>query len=124
LSFVCAECNHNSLKIMFTLELPPTADDDEIALQLLSCGECNFQGLAVYRESRHGSLDSESWQHKGYVLGEKSLSRLMQAMLECPLPVDRDCQCAAHVALGKYDWSAVAQNGIEVVRQFEMRLVA
>jgi hypothetical protein len=123
LSFVCAECNHNSLKIMFAFELPPTPDDDEIALQLLSCGDCNFQGLAVYRESRHGSLDSESWQHLGYVLSEKSMSRLMRAMLDCPLPVDRDCQCEAHAELKSYDWSVVAKNGVEVVRQFEMRLV-
>lgn len=122
MSFVCPGCDRNSLAISFFLELPPSADDDEIAVQVLKCGDCGFRGLAVYRESRHGSLDSESWQHDGYVLSDEAMERLMEAMLKCPTPADRRCACDTHASLGKYDWSAVAQSGIEVIRQFEMRL--
>lgn len=123
MSFICPGCDQNSLKISFALELPPSGDDDEITVQIAKCAACGLLGLAVYRESRHGSLDSESWHHNGYVLSGKAMENLMEALLACPAPRDRRCSCATHISLGKKDWAAVASNGIEVKRRFPMRWI-
>jgi hypothetical protein len=121
MSFVCPVCDQSSLSITFSVELLPSGDDDEVTLQTVKCAECTFRGLAVYRESRHGSLDSESWQHDGYVISDEAMERLLETMLLCPSPKNRRCACEAHASLGKQDWSAPAASGIEVTQRFEMR---
>ena len=81
MAFQCPSCGGPKLEITFSLELPPSGDDDEITLQTLKCAACDFRGVAVYRESRHGSLDSESWQHDGYPIGDAELEGLYEALL-------------------------------------------
>lgn len=111
------------MSIAFSLELPPGGSDDEVSLQTVKCADCEFGGIAVYRESRRGSLSSESWHHDGYEVTEHSLLSLMETLVLCPSPADRRCRCSTHQSLGTRHWSDPAQNGIEVKREFRMNLV-
>ena len=121
--FECPDCNEKSLQITFGLELPPGAEDDEIALQVVKCAGYRFLGLAVCRESRRGPLDSESWYHDGYQVSDESLEPLLEALLLCPSPRDRNCECSTHISLEKYNWTAIEQNGIAVKKRFKMHFV-
>jgi hypothetical protein len=123
MAFECPACGDPKLEISFSLELPPQGDDDEITLQTLKCAGCGFHGVAVYRESRHGSLDSESWRHDGYPIEDEALERLYQALLLCPKPRDKRCPCPTHVAFAQRNWVNPAHLGTDTARRFEMRLV-
>jgi len=72
MAFECPACGDPKLEIRFSLELPPQDDDDEITLQTLKCAGCGFYGVAVYRESRYGSLSPESWRHQGYPVDDET----------------------------------------------------
>jgi hypothetical protein len=120
--FECPACDDPKLEISFSLELPPQGDDDEITLQTLKCAGCGFNGVAVYRESRHGSLDSESWNHNGYPIDDSYLERLYEALLLCPKPSNKHCPCPTHVAFAQQNWVAPAHLRIDMERRFEMRL--
>lgn len=99
MSFLCPQCQHETLGIEHTLELPPDSLSDEIMLQLIRCATCGFAGAGVYEESRRGALDSESWHHDGYTLPTADLQRLQRLMAHCPHPHDSDCDCPTHRAL-------------------------
>ena len=102
------------------MELAPSGDDDEITVQVLKCESCDLLAMGVYRESRHGRLDSESWHHQGFVLEDESLEKLMEAMLACTAPDDRRCGCTSHTTLAKKNWVAPERSGFEVKKRFEM----
>lgn len=101
MAFDCPACDAPKLEISFSLELPPQGDDDEITLQTLKCTACDFHGVAVYRESRQGSLGSESWSHAGYPIEDGPLERLYKALLICPKHRDRRCPCPTHAAFAQ-----------------------
>jgi hypothetical protein len=119
--FQCPSCGGDSLEITFSLELPPNDLDDESALQTVKCGSCDFLGIAVYRESRRGGVDSESWSHSGYEVSGETLEPLLETLSRCPSPRDRRCQCPAHLALGTQAWINPAQHGLDVRKSFTMR---
>jgi hypothetical protein len=121
MAFACPSCGDAGLEIAFSLELPPRGDDDEITLQTLKCAACNFRGVAVYRESRHGSLESESWSHDGYPISDAALERLNVALLRCPTPRDKRCQCPTHISLASEDWIAPKHLGSDPAQRFELR---
>jgi len=123
MAFECPACGDPKLEISFSLELPPQGDDDEITLETLKCAGCDFYGVAVYRESRHGSLGSESWRHQGYPVEDETLERLYEALLLCPKPRDRRCPCPTHVSFGQQNWVNPVHLGIDTAQRFEMRLV-
>ncbi len=123
MAFQCPSCGGPKLEITFSLELPPSGDDDEITLQTLKCATCDFRGVAVYRESRHGSLDSESWQHDGYPIGDVELEGLYEALLTCPAPRNKRCQCSTHISFAQQNWVSPVQLGVDGTQRFEMRLV-
>ncbi len=123
MAFECTACGDPKLEISFSLELPPQGDDDEITLQTLKCAGCDFHGVAVYRESRHGSLHSESWRHDGYPIEDDALERLYEALLLCPKPGDKRCPCPTHLAFAQQNWINPAHLGTDTTRRFEMRLV-
>jgi hypothetical protein len=123
MSFKCPSCDAAKLEISFSLELPPQGDDHEITLQTLKCVGCGFHGVAVYRESRHGSLDSESWSHDGYPIEDEAMEHLYKALLICPNPRDRRCPCSTHVSFAQQNWVNPAHLGSDTARRFEMRLV-
>lgn len=108
MSFVCPQCSGNdSLAILKAIELPPDSRSDEIALQVVACPKCGFEGLAVYQESRRGALDSESWEHTGYRVAREDLEAARNLIRICPDPSNVRCQCVAHQALGKTGDSGV-----------------
>ncbi len=120
--FVCPACSNKELTIILSLELPPGPEDDELTLQAVECGRCAFGGIAVYRESRRGALDSESWYHTGYELEPHDLVKIQKAIASCASPDDRRCECKAHKSLAGMDWAAPAR-AFTVKRQFNMDLL-
>jgi hypothetical protein len=62
------------MKISSKIKLPPDNRSDEIAVQILTCSKCNFQGIAVYEESRRGSFDYDSFSHQGYFVASDLLN--------------------------------------------------
>lgn len=122
--FLCPDCKSQTLKIGDTLELPPDAYDDEITLQTVACGRCGFQALAVYRESRRGALDAETWRHEGYRVAERDFQAIKAAMRRCPAPRDSRCQCPAHKRLGRksgHRWDGLGQSDVNVLGAFDVR---
>lgn len=101
--FHCPNCRTKNLAITLTLELPSDSRSDEITVQIVVCGQCDFRGAAVYEESRRGELESESWEHVGFHLDERALTVLKEAIQDCPYPDDPDCTCPTHRDLGETD---------------------
>jgi hypothetical protein len=111
MTFRCPECQ-GTLRITATMELPPDSRSDEIALQIVRCRDCGFAGVAVYEESRRGTLGSESVDHRGFRIGAADLSALRRQIRNCPQPGNPRCGCVAHQALGRKDssgrWAGLA----------------
>jgi len=112
LPFTCPDCSRpGSLRITLRIELPPDSRSDEITLQVVECSDCGFAGIAVYEESRRGSLGSETWNHTGYHLPKAELRDLRKMMKSCPDPTNPRCTCAAHQYLSPTDaagrWNAL-----------------
>ncbi|MBN1316839.1 MAG: hypothetical protein JXA42_15275 [Anaerolineales bacterium] len=103
MAFLCPECSSYSLKITLKIELPPDSRSDEITLQVIKCTQCDFQGIAVYEESRRGRLDSESFSHTGYLVSKADVSALKKMIRQCPAPRDKRCDCQVHRQLGRKD---------------------
>ena len=121
MGFHCPACHTaGSLLIKQRLELPPDSRSDEITLQIVRCGHCKFEGIAIYEESRRGGLGGESVDHHGYYARESDLQRLKKLLRQCPQPRSSRCDCAAHRQLGAKDksgrWAGLA--GIELGRRF------
>ena len=105
MSFLCPNCNVESLKIDSSIELPSDSRSDEITLQIVKCSQCRFSGLAVYEESRRGSIDSESIEHRGYYLSKDKINVVKRLIEECPKPKDPYCQCTIHRTFGRVNES-------------------
>jgi hypothetical protein len=122
--FICPACTGSTLAIREALELPPDSRSDEITLQVVRCSACGFAGLAVYEESRRGSFDSESVDHRGYRVSEADLHEILRAVQRCPRPRDSRCRCATHRKFGHSSaggrWDGL--RGIELRELFPMVL--
>ena len=103
MAFRCPDCRALSLDITGCLDFPGDASSDEISLQRIRCGSCGFAGVAVYEESRRGSMDSESWHHQGHRLVPGALDVVTAAIDGCPTPRDERCACGSHQMLGRLD---------------------
>ena len=104
MSFNCPECHTKGvLKISHSIELPPDARSDEIALQLVVCSEvsCGFRGAAIYEESRRGALDTDHWDHTGYRISSEVFDALSAVIGQCHDPSNASCQCQTHQVLGR-----------------------
>ena len=110
--FLCPECSTRQLHITTKIELGPDNRSDEIMLQIVRCYRCNFWGIAIYEESRRGSLENESFLHYGYHVGRADLRALQEIIKECPEPGNRRCECFAHHTLNIKDdsgrWNALS----------------
>ena len=98
--FLCPKCSNHSLKISSSIELPYDSRSDEIALQIIKCSRCSYEGVAVYEESRRGGFDSETINHTGYDLPAEDLKSLKALIAKCPKPKETGCQCKSHQKLG------------------------
>src|ERR1051326_571204 len=123
MAFHCPSCGGKTLGITFALELPPGSEDDEITLQTLKCAACDFYGVAVYRESRQGSLDCESWRHDGYPIEDEALERIYEALLLCPKPRDRRCPCPTHTSFAKKTGETAVFFEFERAKGLKLRVV-
>lgn len=103
MNFVCPDCRLASLEIKNSIALPADSRSDEIALQILVCSKCGLRAIAVYEESRRGSLESESWDHTGYHLNRADFDSLKSDLMNCPSPSRPDCLCVVHRRWGKKD---------------------
>ena len=104
MAFSCPNCGSpRSLTIEVSIALPPDNRSDDIMLQTVRCNACRFRGAAVYEESRRGSMDSESWDHRGYIVDESDLNWLANTINRCPSRKNTKCRCPAHKELGRKD---------------------
>ncbi|MDF1551370.1 MAG: hypothetical protein P1P88_26345 [Bacteroidales bacterium] len=79
-NFICPECKAKNLKITHSLVLGPDYQNDERLLQIIKCTKCGFEGIAIYEESKHGSLDNETWSHVGYKASKETLQQVLVAI--------------------------------------------
>lgn len=104
MAFICPNCGSpQALRIENSITLPPDSRSDDIILQTVRCDLCRFRGAAVYEESRRGGMDSESWDHRGYILSEGDYERLSSLINSCPAKRNKNCACRVHKELGKKD---------------------
>lgn len=87
------------LQIMTSIELPPSGVWQEVQLQIVGCLQCDFHGVAVYRESRAGRLDSEIVHHYAYALPDSVVENIRKSIVSCESRRDRCCGCDAHTEL-------------------------
>jgi hypothetical protein len=117
MALICPDCNAHTLHIQQSLELPPDGYDDEITLQLVGCSGCGLEALALYTESRRGSLDSDAWQHEGFRVRPADFRAVARAIERCPQPSDKRCTCPTHQTWGQtngYRWAGLQQSGVMV----------
>ena len=123
MAFICPQCLQGSLKITERIELEGDSRSDDIALQLLVCSSCSFDGIAVYQESRRGALDSESYDHYGYAVSDEDFRAFCALLEQCPDRGKSNCDCATHRALNRFNESG-RWNALESYDQksyFQMR---
>ncbi len=123
MAFLCPDCQRYALNIVATLELPADSRSDEITLQVVTCAQCAFEGLAVYEESRRGALDDDSFNHCGYRVPQDELRAIQRAIKRCPSKKNSHCGCETHRTLGSKSASG-RWNGlkdIELGESFVMR---
>ncbi|MEW6208229.1 MAG: hypothetical protein AB1631_07670 [Acidobacteriota bacterium] len=123
--FFCPECQGaGSLDIASVIDIESDSRSDEIALQVVECAACGFCGIAVYEESRRGSLDSECTDHYGYRMDEADLELLTALISRCPRPRDPSCECRTHLTLNRRNqsgrWNAL--DDFKTTGYFTMRL--
>ena len=124
MALICPDCKAKALEIAQTLALPPDGDNDEVTLQTIRCAQCGLQALAVYAESRHGSLDSESWRHTCYRVSEEDFQAVSLAIQRCPRSNDRQCHCATHQLLGQmtgHPWDGLRRGGVKIKGVFNIQ---
>ena len=111
MTLVCPACGRAALRVAEGIEILRDSRSDEITLQVVECTSCEFQGIAVYEESRRGGLGDESVDHRAYHVPREQAAHLRETLASCPKPSDPRCQCAAHADLGSRDargrWSGL-----------------
>lgn len=124
MSFQCPECRSNTLQITSGIDLTRDSRSDEITLQVVRCSRCGFAGLAVYEESRRGSLFDESVDHRGYPVNAEDLAAIEKAIARCPDVGNWRCTCPTHQRLGRRNeaarWDGLSD--VELGKRFEMWL--
>jgi hypothetical protein len=103
MGFICPDCSQAGLKIRSSIALPADSRSDEIALQTVVCSHCGLRAIAVYEESRRGSLEAESWDHTGYRVSRADFNMLAADLKHCLTPSRASCQCDVHRRWGKTD---------------------
>lgn len=93
--FVCGACKAPTLTIGKIIDLP-SDDDDDLSLQIVACGRCGTESVAVYRESRRGSLDGDSYHHDAWSVPVETVREIERAIDACPSPRDARCGCRTH----------------------------
>ena len=110
MGLICPACSLDSLKITSKIELPPNERSDEVTLQLIECNKCGFQGVAVYKESRRGKIDSATFSHRGYTASSEFLNKVRKMIDQCPDPNNAKCRCKTHrhfndlYRAGNWEW--------------------
>ena len=126
MSFRCPDCGKGDLKIVSRIELRRDSKWDEIALQMLRCGSCGFEGIATYQENRWGSLDSEIVHHYGYRATAAVRMRIRDLIEACPDAGNDKCACPsceelnATNANGVWNWLEREDVAEEVGGIFEI----
>jgi hypothetical protein len=125
MSFICPRCSGpGTLEILASIALAPDSRSDEIALQIVVCKRCGLEGLACYEESRRGSLNSESWNHTGYLVPGGEVKSTWALIRSCHDPENPRCDCPVHRRLGRRDangrWSGL--EDLKVIESFLMVL--
>ena len=117
MEFKCPACEKNSLQGEMGMELPPSGDSDEVGVATVKCENCGFRGIAVYEESRRGSLAGLTRSFL-YELSEKDLQFIESGIRVCPDRGNKRCQCETHLAWARLDW--LFPRHVTIKRWFRM----
>lgn len=120
MAFKCPACEGGSLKIELSMELPPS-EVDETSVQMVKCEDCGFRGIAIYEESRRGSMSSDSFRHVGYEVSDENLQLVESGLRLCPARSNNRCQCEIHLAWAR-SGGIVPERDMKVKRWFRMDL--
>ena len=93
---VCPRCEQPSFAISAAIELPARGKWDEIALQIVDCRACRFEGIALYRISRPGPAGRSVVEHEGYFVNEETVAFLRRTIEDCTERENQRCECASH----------------------------
>lgn len=94
----CPACPRPGLEVGSDIELPADEESDEIALEILRCGDCGLIALGLAEESHRGSSD-DCWRHGGWTSDGAEVARVEGLIADCPQPSQRLCGCESHQAL-------------------------
>ncbi|MFO7947350.1 MAG: hypothetical protein R6V19_11100 [Armatimonadota bacterium] len=92
----CPKCKGLWLQVEKSMELGSDERSDEVALQIVHCSVCGFKAVAIYEESRRGTLDDESVHHTAYPADDEALGQVMDIITSCRNPQDASCRCRGH----------------------------
>ena len=121
--YICPRClGQGTLEINQSIHLPPDNRSDDVVVQILDCQSCQYRGGAIYQESRRGGLDTESWEHLGYVVNKVQLDALAALIAGCNDQQNPACPCQVHVLLGAADFNGrwCLPSGFDRQRSFTM----
>lgn len=100
-ALLCPRCESPALVVCSRVELAPDENWDERSFQIIFCSTCGFEGIAIYLESRHGSMGSEMLQHNAYTTDLGRLAQISALVAQCPDPSNRRCDCPSHQGLNQ-----------------------
>jgi len=112
----CPECEAAALRIKEALELGPDARSDEVSLQIVRCGACGLETVAVYEESRRGALDREQVNHTAYPATDDAMAEIARLIRSCTRPKDGACRCGAHTRAREIVRLRTGPSGIDWAR--------
>lgn len=104
MALACPVCGYKGeFNTLMAIRLDGDASFDDIAVTVLKCPQCRFKCAAVIEESRRGALDSEARNHRVYELDRDDLDALTDLISNCPEPLNDQCACDVHKALGAHN---------------------
>lgn len=119
-ALLCPRCESPALVVCSRVELAPDENWDERSFQIIFCSTCGFEGIAIYLESRHGSMGSEMLQHNAYTTDRGRLAQISALVAQCPDPSNRRCDCPSHQGLnqltGDSERARFASPGNAIIR--------
>jgi hypothetical protein len=121
--YYCPECHGiGTLEITHAIELPGDGRAAAIAIQLVICSGCGFQGVATYEQFHPNRSGDSLVRHIGYRVDKRGLSSLVDTIIKCPHPGNPACPCPSHRALNWQDAGGLWQ-GLDLVIEdtFPMR---
>jgi len=97
MTYLCPICTQNDLSVVGKIAASHGRKADRI-IHFLLCNHCGLQALAFFGES-----GEETAEQVGYIVDRSTWADLHLSWAGCPDPLEKSCQCPAHLKLGRFD---------------------